>query len=643
MATDPAENRAVSAAELLGREGPFAAALDGFQVRREQQEMADAIASVVTARDVLVCEAGTGTGKTLAYLVPALSSGCKTILSTATKTLQDQLFHRDLPLVRDALGLRPDIALLKGRQNYLCLHRLDRTANDPATDYRRAPLLGHLQRWASDSDSGDLEEVSLLNDDPQLRFSVTSTVENCLGQDCPVYERCFVVKARRRAASADVVVVNHHLLFADMVLRDSGFGELLPHAEVVVLDEAHKLPDIASMFFSQSISAQQISSLGRDALDAAALDAADMPDLVALLRTMVDAQGRLGEMLRRFGKRPDWNDLRGHRDIAARVEGLGRDLVLASAALEVAAERSADLDNCYQRAQLLVQKWQLFSDVAANEHVQWIDVGAKNVTFYDTPISVAEEFSQRIESSQAAWILTSATLAIEGRFEHFTAALGISEARERLWASPFDFARNSLLYVPPLRAQPRDPNFERELVDAVLPVLKSSRGRAFFLFTSYRSLGLVADMLRTDNQFQLFIQGDAPRSDLLRRFASADNAVLLGTASFWEGIDVRGEQLSCVIIDKLPFGVPDDPVTKARAAALTEQGGNPFVEMQLPQAITALKQGAGRLIRDTTDRGVLVIGDNRIVRRGYGRAFINSLPPMPLSIDIHEVEQFFAE
>ena len=480
MASESATANLESPTLLLAEDGPIAAQLEGFQARPEQQEMAEEIAAIMASGGVLVCEAGTGTGKTLAYLVPALTSGLKTILSTATKTLQDQLFHRDLPLVRRALGLRRDIALLKGRQNYLCIYRLERALNDPATDYRRTPLLRHLQQWAGQTDSGDLEEVQVLDDDPQIRYTVTSTVENCLGQECPVYDRCFVVKARRAAAAADVVVVNHHLLFADMVLRESGFGELLPHAEAVVLDEAHKLPEIASMFFSQSVSVQQIAALGRDALNAAAIDAPDMPALVSLLEAMDHAQLSLRDALQNVGKRPDWSALRRRDDVAERIDGVAHAIAAAVAALELAAERSVELDNCHQRAQVLQQKWQVFDDDMVNDHVHWIEVAARNVTFYDTPISVAAEFSQRLENSQAAWIMTSATLAIEGQFGHFTAALGITQAEERLWSSPFDFARNSLLYIPPMRAQPRDADFESELVDAMLPVLASSRGRAFF-------------------------------------------------------------------------------------------------------------------------------------------------------------------
>ncbi len=631
------------AAALLAADGPIAARLDGFQVRPEQQEMADEIAAVLAAREVLVCEAGTGTGKTLAYLVPALISGLKTVISTATRTLQDQLFHRDLPLVREALGRGHEVALLKGRANYLCLYRLERTINDPLLDHRRQPLLGHLRGWAGRTASGDLEEVGVLDDDPAIRASITSTTENCLGQDCPVYDRCFVVKARRAAAGADLVVVNHHLLCADMVLRETGFAELLPSAEAVIVDEAHKLPDIASMFFSRSVSAQQLSGLARDVVAAARLEAPDTPDLLSRVEALERSQLALRERLRGHGARPDFARLRSEPAIAGQIAAVGEALAACTAALVEVAERGEELDSCHERAATLLARWRAFDAEAESGHVHWIDISARNFTVYDTPISVAGEFSARLAQSEAAWVMTSATLAMERRFDHFTAALGIGGAHERLWASPFDYPNCALLFVPPMRAEPRSADYERELVEIALPVLRASRGRAFFLFTSYRALGVVADLLAAQDEFPLLVQGQAPRSELLRRFELAQGAVLLGTASFWEGVDVRGEQLSCVIIDKLPFGVPDDPVTRARSEALVAAGGNPFMALQLPEAVTALKQGAGRLIRDVADRGVLMIADNRIRTRAYGRVFLNSLPPMRLTDSLAEVQAFFEE
>ena len=627
---------------LLGVGGPFERELDGFQPREVQQEMASVVATTLARREVLVCEAGTGTGKTFAYLVPVLSSGLKTIISTATKTLQDQLFHRDLPIVCRALGTDSNIALLKGRQNYVCLYRLERAAVSAELDPRRLPLLTAMQRWAAHSDSGDLEEVRLLDDDPHLRSMVTSTTDNCLGQECPRYDHCFVVHARRAAAAADVVVVNHHLLFADLMLRETGFAELLPNADAIILDEAHKVPEIASTFFSHSLSAQQVATLSRDVRSGADDEAADMPDLKSAVADLDMALAMLRQALGATARRADWATLREYRAIVDATHSFGRALATLDAHLEVAAARGNLLANCAERMQSLHLRWDAFMTSADDERVRWVDIGARNFTFYDTPVSVASEFAGHLASSQAAWIMTSATLAVEGRFDHFLNALGIRAARQELWASPFDYAHQSLLYIPPLQREPREVDFERELVDAALPVLRASRGRAFFLFTSYRSLDLCAAMLRAELDYPLLIQGEAPRSELLRRFQTTDNGVLLGTATFWEGVDVRGERLSLVIIDKLPFGVPDDPVARARSAAIAAAGDNPFKSLTLPDAITTLKQGAGRLIRDVADHGVLMIGDIRLRRKSYGRAFLNSLPPMPVSDKLADVERFFA-
>ncbi|MCC6709970.1 MAG: ATP-dependent DNA helicase [Gammaproteobacteria bacterium] len=626
---------------LLGVGGPFERELDGFQPREVQQEMASVVATTLQRQEVLVCEAGTGTGKTFAYLVPVLTSGLKTIISTATKTLQDQLFHRDLPIVCRALGTDCDIALLKGRQNYVCLYRLERAAVSAEVEQRRLPLLAAMQRWAESSDSGDLEEVRLLDDDPALRGVVTSTTDNCLGQDCPRYDECFVVKARRAAAAADVVVVNHHLLFADLMLRETGFAELLPNADAIILDEAHKVPEIASTFFSHSLSAQQLVSLNRDIRVGADDEAPDMPALKAALANLDLAVAMLRQVLGSQARRVDWASLRDSRAVADATQDFGRALLELDETLELAAARGNLLANCSERLAALRLRWEGFSATADEERVRWVDVSQRNFTFYDTPVSVASEFAGHLASSQAAWIMTSATLAVEGRFDHFLSALGISAARQELWASPFDYARQSLLYIPPLKREPRETDFERELVDAALPVLRASRGRAFFLFTSYRSLDLCAAMLREELDYPLLIQGEAPRSELLRRFQTTDTGVLLGTATFWEGVDVRGERLSLVIIDKLPFGVPDDPVARARSAAIAAAGDNPFKRLTLPDAITTLKQGAGRLIRDVADHGVLMIGDVRLKRKSYGRAFLNSLPPMPVTQQLEDVEAFF--
>jgi ATP-dependent DNA helicase DinG len=633
--------RADEFAALLGADGPLARLLPGFNPRPEQQAMAIAIANALATRGVLICEAGTGTGKTFAYLVPALVARRKTIVSTATKALQDQLFHRDLPLVRRALGAGGTVALLKGRQNYVCHQRLERALGHPEFGPRRMALVERIRLFAEHTDSGDLEAVPELDDDRELKALVTSTTENCLGQDCPYLDRCFVAAARRDAASADLVVVNHHLLFADLALRETGFAELLPNAEAIVLDEAHKLPEIASTFFSRSVSTQQLLHLCRDLATAVEVEAPDATHALTAAHEVDNAQRDLRDRSPTQARRLDWR--RGHDEpgLAAALGAVEAALAALQDALADTAERGPMLQHCAARALDLATRWSAFGRDDPGR-VRWLELAASNVTLFDTPVSVAQEFAAKVAASDAAWVMTSATLAVAGRFDHFRAALGLAEATEALWASPFDYATQSLLYLPALPLEPGAPEFERVLVAAALPVLTASRGRAFFLFTSHRSLARVADLLRAHGGFPLLVQGDAPPRELLRRFRSLPDAVLLGTATFWEGVDVRGEALSVVIIDKLPFGVPDDPVMQARGAALREAGGNPFLELQVPAAVTALKQGAGRLIRDRDDRGVLMLGDVRVRRRPYGRVFLDSLPPMPITDAIADVERFFA-
>jgi ATP-dependent DNA helicase DinG len=632
--------RAVAA--LLDAGGPLAAVLPGYAPRPEQQAMAERIAATLAARGVLVCEAGTGTGKTFAYLVPALRSGRKTIVSTATKALQDQLFHRDLPLLRQALASPGKVALLKGRQNYLCHLRLERAGGAAELGPRRQALLARLREVAEHGASGDLEAVPELDDDAELRYLVTSTTDNCLGQECPHLDACFVLRARRAAADADLVVVNHHLLFADMALKVGGFAELLPMADAVILDEAHRLPDIATTFFSRAVSTQQLAHLCRDVAGAALTEAPDMPDLGASAQALEASLALLrgcanGTQIRRL----DWRALDAEAALSRALGAVQDTLGGLVSALAVGAERGALLAHLSTRALDLSARWEAFGSADASR-VRWLEVGSRSVTLYDTPVSVAGEFAAQVAGSGAAWVMTSATLAVAGSFDHFRRALGLAEADEALWASPFDYASQALLYLPELACEPGARDFEQVLLAAALPVLRASAGRAFFLFTSHRSLTLMADLLRAHGGFPLLVQGEAPPRELLRQFRTLPRAVLLGTATFWEGVDVRGEALSVVIIDKLPFGVPDDPVLQARAAALREAGGNPFMELSLPAAVTALKQGAGRLIRDSADRGVLMLGDVRLRRRHYGRVFLESLPPMPITSDVAEVERFFS-
>ncbi|MEM7543219.1 MAG: ATP-dependent DNA helicase [Pseudomonadota bacterium] len=626
--------------DCFAPDGPLAAVLEGFAPRDPQTEMAERVAATIEANAVLVCEAGTGTGKTLAYLLPMLLSGRRGILSTATKTLQDQLYFRDIPVALEALKVSLDVAMLKGRANYLCLLRLE-SALDPA----REDVLARVRRWSETTVSGDLDELQALDEDFSLRVQITSTTENCAGQQCAFYEDCFVVRARRNAAAADLAVVNHHLLFADMVLKETGFADLLPTAQVVVIDEAHQIPDIASLFFGESVSSRQLSDFIRDCGSAVREEAHDAPELLdALVELDSHAERLRRELSGNAERRVAWEFGRRAGLQQDQMGKIGTQLIALGEQLAFMSERGTAVQKAAERAAALAASWALFSLADENQlSVQWLQSSSRGFQLHNTPISIADRFAQQISESGCSWILTSATLAVDGHFEHFKRRLGIDTADDAIWDSPFDYKNRSLMYLPALNKEPNEEGFHEQLIDAVVPVLERTEGHAFLLFTSHRGLQIAAEHLAGKIDYPLLIQGDAPRSILLDRFANLPHAVLLGTATFWEGVDVRGEQLRCVIIDKLPFAVPNDPVVKARIKAVEAGGESGFVHYQIPEAVMQLKQGAGRLIRDELDYGVLVLADPRITKRSYGRAFINSLPAMPQTSQFDDVDRFFSQ
>ena len=633
----------LDAADCLGNAGPFARAMEGFRPRAQQQEMARAVAGVIDAAGVLVCEAGTGTGKTLAYLVPALLSGEKVIVSTATKTLQEQLFMRDLPLARKALGVPARIAMLKGRANYLCPYRLELAEQHEASRAGRVSHeLARIRAWAGMTGSGDIEEIQGIPEDAPVWHQVTSTTDNCLGQECPEISACPLLKARRAAQESDVLIINHHLLFSDMMLKEEGFGELLPGADCFILDEAHQLPELASRFFGAALSGHQLRELGRDVMKAYYSEAGDMPELPRAVDALDKAVKDLRLALGDDHQRAPWQRAYGRTAVREQTAVLASCLEALQGILEPMAERGRGLENGWQRSLDLGARLKLFTAERDDRHITWYETTRRSFALYDTPMDVAGTFSASMAHYRSAWVFTSATLAVGGRFEHFMSRLGIADARTALWESPFDYASNALLYLPEPLPRPADPGYTAAIVEAALPVLHASGGRAFFLFTSHRALREAAALLRGEAlAYPLLVQGEAPRSELLARFRALGNAVLLGTSSFWEGVDVRGSALSCVIVDKLPFAPPDDPVFQARAAALERQGGNAFREYQLPHAVITLKQGVGRLIRDVDDRGVLMLCDPRITSRAYGKVFIRNLPPMTITRRIADVEAFF--
>ncbi|MCO5762520.1 MAG: ATP-dependent DNA helicase [Chromatiaceae bacterium] len=630
---------------ILGPHGLLAQRLPGYNHRPQQEAMAEEVARVLVEGGTLICEAGTGTGKTYAYLTPALLAGRKVLISTGTRALQDQLYHRDLPLVREALDIPVRIALLKGRANYLCPYRLELALADHRSgqrEFRRQLLV--VRDWASATRSGDIAELPLPDDAP-VWPAVTSTSDNCLRQECPDWDHCPLLQARRRAQEADIVVVNHHLLCADIALRDEGFGEILPGADAFIVDEAHQLPEVAGNFFGTAISGRQVLELVRDAEIEYDREAGDVPEFPALLASLRHAtlDMRLALGADAEARRAPWAELTADGTATASLAEMRQRLADVQAALSALAGRAKGLDSCLGRVTDLVTGLTRIAEPAADTTaIRWFETQGKGFRLHLTPLSVADIFQAQLTRQRASWIFTSATLAVAGGFDHFAGQLGIQDARTACWDSPFDYPRQALWFVPRGLPDPTSPAYGDAVTDLAARILAYSRGRAFLLFTSHRALRRAAEQLADRLDYPLLIQGTAPRGELLKRFRELGNAVLLGTSSFWEGVDVRGEALSCVIIDKLPFASPGDPVLAARIDALRQRGGNPFRDFQLPQAVIALKQGAGRLIRDPGDRGVLVVCDPRLLTKSYGHAFLNSLPAMARTRDLALVEAFFA-
>ena len=633
--------RQLSARELLGPDGPFAKEVAGFAPRESQQDMADAVEDAIANGHNLIAEAGTGTGKTFAYLVPALRSGKRVIVSTGTKTLQDQLFHRDLPRVREVLGARLRTSLLKGRANYLCLYRLDQTHKEGRfTTREQASHLHATRAWAQRTSSGDRGEFAEVPEDSPLWPRITSTAENCVGAECPMFADCFVVKARRAAQEADVVVVNHHLLFADLAIKQEGFGEILPGANAFILDEAHQIPELAGQFFSSSVTSRQITELANDVLAECGSVSGSLASLRESVEAISPATKKARHSLDRLPAKGGFAAIENDADAQTDLHALSDTMRALTDALEKQAERSRGLASVHERAANICQRLQEVTDGDANGAVHWYELSPHGFTLHATPLDLAPPLRALREQSNASWIFTSATLSVAGEFQHFSRQLGLDDPVAMSLASPFDFTRQALAYVPKGLPEPNDPSYTERVVAAARPVLDAARGRTFMLFTSHRALRRAAELL-VDIPYPLFAQGTAPRHQLLTEFRESGNGVLLGAASFWEGVDVAGEALSCVIIDKLPFAAPDDPVLEARLSALRENGGNPFFDWQIPAAVIALKQGAGRLIRDVADRGVLMLCDPRITSRAYGKLFLKSLPPLPLTRELADVQKFF--
>lgn len=630
-------------------DGPLAGTIPGYRLRPQQVEMASAVGEAIETNGVLIAEAGTGTGKTFAYLVPALSKGGKVIISTGTKTLQDQLFNRDIPMVRNALQAPVTVALLKGRANYVCHYHLERAKNDGRFLNRDDVVyLARIESYAKTSKTGDRSGLGEVPEDATVWPQVTSTRENCLGGDCPNYKDCFVMEARKQAMEADVVVVNHHLFFADVVLRDEGVAELLPACNTVIFDEAHQLPETASLFFGESVSSSQLIELARDTRIESATSAKDNAALPEAASALEKSARDLRLQLREESGRQPYSAAQDNPAFAAALGTAVTRLNALTAILEAQADRSEGLQICWTRGMDLLgglARWEEEDDRA---WVRWIEIFGASVHLNATPLSIADIFHRQISGNPRAWIFTSATLSVQGDFSHYQREMGLAAAATAFWESPFDYEHQALLYVPEGLPEPNAEGYTRKAVEAALPVIEAAQGRTFFLFTSLRAMREARELMETGMKklgmdYPLLMQGEGSRTELLERFRKLGNAVLLGSQSFWEGVDVRGEALSLVIIDRLPFAPPDDPVLAARIEMINAEGRNAFMEYQLPRAVITLKQGAGRLIRDESDRGVLMICDPRLITKHYGKRIWRSLPPMRRTREQADVLDFYKQ
>ncbi|WP_175625642.1 MULTISPECIES: ATP-dependent DNA helicase [Oxalobacteraceae] len=640
--------------QLFGVNSPLGHAVGSFRPRQSQTEMAKAIAHAISHQTTLIAEAGTGTGKTFAYLVPALLWGGKVIVSTGTKNLQDQLYLRDIPSVRKALNAPVSVALLKGRANYVCHFHLERTLqNGRLTSRDDVGHLREISRFMKTTSSGDKAELSKVPETASIWNLVTSTRDTCMGAECQYYQDCFVMKARKEAQQADVVVVNHHLFFADVALKDTGVAELLPSANTIIFDEAHQLPDTATLFFGDTISTSQVLELCRDVLAEGLSHARDGADWAATVTPVERAARDLRLTFPQDIVRLAVNQIAPSSAFFPALETLKEQLDNMIAVLQKQAERADTIEQCRVRALELAMRLDAWNKpqteevIIGQESVLWVEAYSTSLQLHRTPLSIAPIFNKQREGVPRSWIFTSATLAVKNDFNHYSAQMGLWDEPAQSWPSPFEYGEQGLLYVPNTLPQPNSPEYTDAVIDAALPVIEAAGGGAFLLCTTIRAVNRAAERLREEFErrklpFPLMVQGEAGRTELLDRFRAAGNAVLIGSQSFWEGVDVRGDALSVVIIDKLPFSPPDDPVLAARIEALERKGLNGFMHHQLPAAIINLKQGAGRLIRDELDKGVLMICDPRLISKPYGKRIWQSLPPFKRTRELAVVQEFFS-
>lgn len=627
--------------QLFSATGPLALSIDGYTPRQPQIDMAVAVNDALKTRSQLVVEAGTGTGKTFAYLAPALKSKGKTIISTGSKALQEQLYHRDLPVLVKALGAAKKTALLKGRANYLCTYRLTQhVAHVPTDDPDVMHQLAMVAKFASETHSGDLADCIGIEEDAKVLPYVSSTADNCLGKECPDFQECYIRKARLKAADADVVVINHHLFFADMAVKESGFAELMPNADAYIFDEAHQLSEIASDYFGETMSTKKLVDLINDLR---AIYRAEIPDMLQLGKSLNKLETSVADLRLQFGvdgSRGDWREKLSNKLICSALHRVISDLEFVYQVLKLCLERSDKIEHPFERVLAFKGQLERVFDTAQTGFSYWYETTRRYLTINITPLNVSAKFALMMKESGAGFVFTSATLSVDNELSHFNASLGLKPKQSMMVDSPFDYANQALLCLPRYLPQSHEDNMPHAIVKLTLELIKSAKGRCFVLFTSYRMMHLVAEGLTTQMDYPVYMQGQMSKRIILEKFTRHGNAVLLGTASFWEGVDVRGSTLSCVIIDKLPFAAPDDPLLQAKMQDCQMQGKDPFAHIQLPQAVIALKQGVGRLIRDNKDKGVLVICDNRLVTRQYGQVFLKSLPPMRRTRSLEDANTF---
>lgn len=622
---------------VMGLDGELAQLLSDYAPRQPQLEMAYQVASLIEKESTLLAEAGTGTGKTFAYLVPALLSGKKVIVSTATKTLQEQLVQKDLPLLFKACGVKGKARLLKGRDNYVCAQRLEITETTEHHSKDEWKKLALIRDWLENhSQNGDRTELSTVPESDPIWRKVCARLEFCQAAECHAEANCFYPKVKQKAADAEVLVVNHHLFCADLALREQGFGELLPEADVYIFDEAHQLPDIAAQFLGFSITRMQLEELARDIKQAQKVDSPESKEISEQANLFLEQVKLVNDALGKWEKRWTWQQLETESAFQANIKRLLAQLSVLIDQLKAVADRGKQIAAVHKRTKEFEQQLQEWLKSQSENKIRWIESSQGRFKFNLTPLSVADSFSRQRENIGGAWLFTSATLSVRGQFDYFANRLGLSEAEQVTWVSPFDYLTQGCIYHPIGLPDPRDESYIRICLRAAWPLLKASQGKAFMLFTSHRAMQEAYAILKQHWQGQLLVQGDQPKLALLDLFKKGDEAILLGTSSFWEGVDVKGDALRLVMIDRIPFVPPDDPIVKARENYLKEKGLNAFAHFQLPEAVIAMKQGAGRLIRDVHDKGVLMLCDPRLSSKGYGGTIRASLPPFPWVYDANQ-------